>query len=157
VILGLLWVGRTKDVHLDAIIQDYLGRIERYMPVKVTAIKEQTAADRHAESEARNKEGRRLIEALPAGHRVVALDQNGRQATSEQFARLLGEQLNGSLKGMTFVIGGHLGLAPEVLERADQTLSLSRMTLTHEMARLVAVEQIYRGLNILRGGRYHRP
>jgi 23S rRNA (pseudouridine1915-N3)-methyltransferase len=58
---------------------------------------------------------------------------------------------------MTFVIGGHLGLAPEVLERADRTLSLSRMTLTHEMARLVAVEQIYRGLNILRGGRYHRP
>jgi len=155
--LGLLWVGRTRDRHVDAVIRDYVGRIERYVPVSVTAIKEQTATGRHAEEEARRKEGQRLIEAFPPGHRVVALDQDGQQTTTEQFARLLEGEMNGSSRGMTFVVGGHLGLADDVLRRADQILSLSRMTFTHEMARLVAVEQIYRALNFLRGGSYHRP
>lgn len=158
--LSLLWVGRTRDRNIGAAIREYLGRIERYIPVDVLEVKEESASDRHAEAEALLKEGRRLRERIPPSTEVVVLDAGGRQMTSEEFARFIGERVNrssSSMKGLTFVVGGHLGLDDGFRNIADHVISLSRMTLTHEMARLVALEQIYRGLSILRGGRYHRP
>jgi 23S rRNA (pseudouridine1915-N3)-methyltransferase len=157
--LSLLWVGRTRDRNISAAIRGYVDRIERYVPVDVLEVKEETAADRHAEAEALQREGRRLREKIPRHQEVVLLDAAGRELSSEEFARFLERKINSSsssLKGLTFVVGGHLGVDDGVREVADHTISLSRMTLTHEMARLVAVEQIYRGLSIIHGAQYHR-
>ena len=157
--LGLLWVGKTRDRNIKAAVEGYVGRIARYVPVEVMEVKEDSAADRHSEAAAIGKEGRRLRERVPKGNEVVILDAGGLELSSEEFAGFLQRRLSSSsasTKGLTFVIGGHLGLDEGTRRIADHTISLSRMTLTHEMARLVAVEQIYRGLSILHGGRYHR-
>ncbi len=157
--LGLLWVGRTRDSGVRAAIERYVDRIARYVPVDVVEVKEDQAADRHAETGATRNEGRRLRERLPPGHEVVVLDVRGREMTSEEFAEFLQGRMNAasaSRKGLTFVLGGHLGLDGETKRIADHAISLSRMTLPHELARLVAVEQIYRGLSIVHGARYHR-
>lgn len=157
--LTLLWAGRTKDRNIDTAIRGYLERIGRYVPIDVLEVKEATAAGRHAEAKALLEEGRRLREKIPRGTQVVLLDPGGRELTSEEFARFLEERINSSsstLRGLTFLVGGHLGVDDGTRQVADHTISLSRMTLTHEMARLVTVEQIYRGLSIIHGAQYHR-
>ena len=158
--LGLLWAGRTHDRNIRAAIEGYLERISRYVPVQVLEVKEESASDRHGEVAARRRECKRLREKIPAGHEVVVLDPRGREMTSEEFAGFLQRRLDSSssaMKGLTFMIGGHMGLDDETRRTGQRALALSRMTLTHEMARLVVVEQIYRGLSILRGSKYHRP
>lgn len=156
--LGLLWVGRTRDRNLRAAIDGYLERIGRQVPVEVIEVKEESAKSRHAESAALAREGSRIREKIPPGHETALLDARGRQMSSEEFAGFLGRRMSSSssTKGLTFVVGGHLGVDEPTREIVDHTLALSRMTFTHEMARLVAVEQIYRGLSILRGTRYHK-
>jgi len=157
--LGLLWVGKTRDRNIRAAIGGYLERIGRQVAVAVVEVKEEPAADRHAESLAVKREGARLRAKVPREHEVVLLDPAGREMTSEEFAGFLAARIDASsssLRGLTFVVGGHLGFDEETRRIADHTIALSRMTLTHEMARLVAVEQIYRGLSILKGARYHR-
>ena len=129
------------------------------MPVQVVEVKDEAAADGQSESDALRKEGRRIREKLSRGHEVVLLDAGGREMSTTEFAAFLGARINASssaLRGITFVVGGHQGVDEETRHVADHILSLSRMTLTHEMARLVIVEQIYRALTILHGGRYHR-
>lgn len=158
--LALIWVGRTRDTRLRALIGEYLERIGRQVPVDVKEVREEPASDRHAGVESLLKEGRRIRERIPADHEVVLLDESGRAMTSVEFAGFMDEKLGSSSpssRGLAFVMGGHQGVDDELKRMADHTISLSRMTLTHEMARLVAVEQIFRGLSILRGSRYHRP
>ena len=157
--LGLLWVGKTRDRNISSAIQGYLKRVARYVAVDITEIKEAPASDEHSEKEALQKEGRRIREKVPRGHQVVVMDPRGEEMSSEEFGRFLERKINSSsssLKGLTFVIGGHLGLDEEAKAMANHTISMSRMTLTHEMARLLLVEQIYRGLSMARGGQYHR-
>lgn len=154
--LALLWVGRTRDRNIQEALGRYLERISRYCPVTVTEVREESAADRHAVAESLLKEGRRIRDAVAPGHERILLDAAGREMSSDEFAAFLQTRLNGSAKGVTFIIGGHLGVDDETRRAADQTLSLSRMTFTHEMARLVAAEQIYRALSIINGARYHR-
>lgn len=154
--LALLWVGRTRDRNIQEALERYLERIGRYCPVTVTEVREESAADRHAVAESLLKEGRRIREAVATGHERILLDAAGRELSSDEFAGFLQTRMNGSAKGVTFIIGGHLGVDDETRRVADQTLALSRMTFTHEMARLVAAEQIYRALSIIKGTRYHR-
>ena len=155
-----MWAGKTRDSRLREMIDEYVERIRRHVPVEIKEAKEEAASDRHAEAEALQKEGRRIREMIPSGHAVVLLDESGRLMTSLDFAAFLDEKLGASSpssRGLTFVVGGHQGVDEELKRMADCTISLSRMTLTHEMSRLMVVEQIYRGLGILRGSPYHRP
>ena len=157
--LALIWVGRTRDRNIRAAAGLYVDRIGRYMPVDVIEVREEAAADEHAGAEALRREGRRIREKLPRGHEVVLLDVGGREISTREFAGFLGRRVNASsssLRGMAFVVGGHQGVDEETRGIADHIISLSRMTLTHEMARLVLVEQIYRVMTILHGGHYHR-
>jgi len=154
--LVLLWVGRTRDRNLRAAIDGYLERVGRYLPVTLIEVKEEPASDRHSREAALQKEGRRIRGKIPGGHEVVLLDVAGRELSSQQLATFLGKRLGSSSKGLVFVIGGHEGVDDRTRESADQMIALSRMTLTHEMARLVLAEQLYRALSILHGGRYHR-
>jgi len=142
--IRIVAVGRMKDRRLAALLEDYVKRIRPLAPVEVVELKD-TGPER---------EGREMVTRLGSKHGkelVVALDERGDSVSSRELSTLLGG--HGSL---TFLVGGADGLGPAARERADRTLRLSRLTLTHEMARVLLAEQIYRGLSILRGLPYHR-
>jgi 23S rRNA (pseudouridine1915-N3)-methyltransferase len=142
--IRVLAVGKLRDRRLAELIAEYARRIRPLAPFELEEVRDGP----------RERVTRDLLGRLgpAAGHGlVIALDERGEPVTSRDLAGLLGG--HGSLD---FLVGGAEGLDPAVRERADRTLRLSRLTLTHEMARLLLVEQIYRGLTILRGMPYHR-
>jgi 23S rRNA (pseudouridine1915-N3)-methyltransferase len=151
--LRLIWVGKTRSEPLRSLLDDYLRRLSRFARCEVTELREAAGADERAVIA---EEGKRIADALPAGSFVVLLDVEGRQWSSPELAAELGRWQNEGRKEVAFVVGGHLGVADEVRARADVRWSLSRLTLTHEMARVVVAEQLYRGFTILRGLPYQK-
>ena len=151
----LLVVGRAKGAMADP-IREYEQRIRHYFAFDVVEVKEESAARGQTPAQVMEAEGERLLGRVPPGFEVVALHRSGSSWSSEKLARHLEELAVGSHPGMALMIGGAFGLAPAVLERADRTLSLSAMTLPHELARLVVTEQLYRAGTILRGEPYHK-
>jgi len=142
--IRILAVGRMRNAALTNLGDDYLRRLRRLGKVEVTELKD-TGPQREA---------RAMVAALgsTAGSgQVIALDERGEDVDSAGFARLLGSHGN-----LAFLIGGPDGLADEARHRADRSLRLSALTFTHEMARVLLLEQIYRGLCILKGHPYHR-
>ncbi|ABG04623.1 protein of unknown function DUF163 [Rubrobacter xylanophilus DSM 9941] len=148
-------VGRLRGWAAEG-CEDYLRRLRRYFPVEVIEVAE-ADMNRLGRGEALREEAGRLLRRLPADAHVVALDRKtGRRYGSEELARRRLEPLAVSGRGhVAFVIGGPLGLAPEVLERADERWSFGEITLPHALARVVLLEQLYRAVKILRGERYH--
>lgn len=153
--LTVLWVGKTRDRRLEALLADYTERIGRYCSVEIREIREEPRDAARTPEERSRREGTKILKAVRRGEHVMVLDESGRQLTSERFAAVLGKALEGHPSGVTIVIGGPFGLAGEVKERAAEIVALSKMTFTHEMARLIALEQVYRAFTILRGGSYH--
>lgn len=148
-------LGKTKEPYLSAGIRDYAGRIGRFAVVDLPVLKERRG---HKDPDAvvkLNDAGLLLEQASVAGLRI-ALDPTGKTADSEEFAALLTQWENQSIGTVCFLIGGHLGLHRSVLDRADLILSLSRLTFTHEMTRLILLEQLYRACTIKAGHRYHK-
>jgi 23S rRNA (pseudouridine1915-N3)-methyltransferase len=139
--IRILAVGKLKDHRLADLAADYLRRLGPLAACEVVELKDQSPA----------KEGVEMVRRLGAATYVAAMDERGDDVTSVDLAALLGA--HGSL---SFLIGGADGLAPPVRDRADRVLRLSSLTLTHEWARVLLLEQIYRGLTILRGMPYHR-
>jgi 23S rRNA (pseudouridine1915-N3)-methyltransferase len=154
--LRFLWVGRTREADLARGIDRYLKRLERYADVAVETAPEAPGSAAKRPEDASRHEGKELLRRLaPRGHHL-GLDPEGESLTSEGFARMLESSLTTGGGHVQFVLGGPSGLSAEVRERMERRISLSPMTLTHEMARLFLVEQVYRAFNILRGGPYHR-
>ena len=151
--LRVFWAGRTRDAHLASLADGYLERLRHYVPLRLEEI---PAGHGGRRGHATEEEGERFLARLPARAHVVAVDQEGRERTSEELARWLERLLASGPGEIAFILGGHEGLAPAVRERAQEMLSLSKMTLTHEMARVVFLEQLYRAFTILRGESYHR-
>jgi len=148
--LRLVWAGRTRDPLLASLVDRYLERIRRMTPLR---LEEVSAAPSGGPGVAARREGTRILERLPSGAAVVALDAGGLEMTSEELAGWLERRLRE--RELALVAGGHEGLSEDVLARAGTRLSLSRLTLTHEMARVLLVEQVYRAFTILHGQRYH--
>jgi 23S rRNA (pseudouridine1915-N3)-methyltransferase len=150
--LRVLWAGRTRDALLGELVQRYADRIKHRVPFRLEEVQ---AGRGTRKGEAAETEGKRLLARLPREGSVVALDAGGRKMTSEAFAGWLEGTLSHGSGGVAFVVGGHEGLSTAVRERAAVAISLSEMTLTHEMARVLLLEQIYRALTIMRGEPYH--
>lgn len=125
------------------------------MNVQAKEVRSQVRSAKMDVKEALRLEAQSLLKALPEGAFSVALDQRGRMLDSPGLAGFLTDLDEKGVRDLAIFVGGHFGLAPELLERADTTLSLSRMTFTHEMARLILVEQIYRACTIRAGEPYH--
>lgn len=151
--LRLIWVGKTKNAHISALVEDYVKRLSRFARVEVTELREGASADDRVIVE---EEGKRIAAALSANSVAVLLDVAGRQFDSHELAAQVDAWQNAGTKEIAFVIGGHLGVSEEIKGRAQLRWSLSRLTLTHELARVVVVEQLYRAHTILRGLPYQK-
>ena len=147
-------VGKPRDRHLAAAIDEYETRAARYWPLDVVEVREASGRGVSA-ADAQAREGARLLERVAPGALVVACDERGDRLTSTQFATLLSSARDRA-QDVTFVIGGAYGLSDDVRARAARLIQLAPWTLPHEMARLVLAEQLYRAGTIVRGEPYHK-
>ena len=148
-------LGKTKESYLENGIRDYSSRLGRFATVEMPVLKERHSLKQPDEVVKLNDSVLLLEHGGVAGLKV-ALDPTGKSASSEELAALLTTWENQSVGTICFFIGGHLGLHRSVLQQADMVLSLSRLTFTHEMTRLILVEQLYRACTIKAGHRYHK-
>jgi 23S rRNA (pseudouridine1915-N3)-methyltransferase len=152
--ITLVAVGRLKERHWREAAGEYLKRLGPYARVELVEIADRdVSAD---EARALDAEGADVLRALPEGATVAVLEIGGAQRSSEAFARWLEGLGTSGRPHVVFVIGGAAGLHPNVLARADERISLGPMTLPHQLARVVLLEQIYRAFRIIRGEPYHR-
>jgi 23S rRNA (pseudouridine1915-N3)-methyltransferase len=151
--LRLIWVGKTRNEHLRALVEDYLGRLGRFVRCEVTELRESAA---RTEREGIEDEGRRIIGALRSDAFAVLLDVDGREWSSIELADEVEKWQIDGRREIAFIIGGHNGVSKEVIARANLRWSLSRLTLTHEMARVVLAEQLYRAYTIIHGLPYQK-
>jgi 23S rRNA (pseudouridine1915-N3)-methyltransferase len=150
----LLQVGKTVNKHFTAVISDYVERIGHYMPFEVITIPELKNTKSLTAEQQKQAEGELLLKQLQPTDTVVLLDEHGRQLRSIEFARWL-EQKQQTARRLVFIIGGPYGFSPSVYSRANEQLSLSLMTFSHQMIRLTFTEQVYRACTIIRGEPYH--
>jgi 23S rRNA (pseudouridine1915-N3)-methyltransferase len=147
-------VGKPRDANLAGAIREYETRAGRYWPLEVHEVREEPARSGSADL-VREREGERLLSAIPSAALVVACDLTGRAMTSEEFAAWL-QQLRERARDVAIAIGGALGLGNIVKQRAASSISLAPWTLPHEVARLILAEQLYRAGTIMRGEPYHK-
>jgi 23S rRNA (pseudouridine1915-N3)-methyltransferase len=153
--LRFVWVGKTKSSPIQSLLDDYIGRLSKFAPVSVAVTREgaNLAAD---PSRSLQAEGEQLLAKIKEDGLVVVLDEGGRQMSSRELANYLEKQMQAGVKQITLVVGGHSGVHASVKKRANLVLSLGRMTLTHEMARVLLAEQVYRAFTIIRNLPYPR-
>jgi 23S rRNA (pseudouridine1915-N3)-methyltransferase len=145
-----IWIGKTKDKNWLALQEEYLRRLSHFVKYEIVEIRDQGAAKQ------KENEGKRILENLNQNSFVCVLDVKGRTLSSPELASEIEKWQNRGLKEISFIIGGADGIASEVAERADFELSLSFLTFTHEMARVVMAEQLYRAFTIIKGFPYQK-
>jgi 23S rRNA (pseudouridine1915-N3)-methyltransferase len=153
--LCFLWVGKTRSAPIRTLLDDYLGRVSKFAPVTVTVARE-GASSKGDPKRCIEIEGEHLLARIRSDDLVVVLDSGGRQMTSGDLANFIESKMQSGVKQITFVVGGHAGVHSSVKGRADLELSLGPMTLTHEMARVLLAEQVYRAFTIIRNLPYQR-
>lgn len=151
----LLAVGKTDSPALEGLISHYCKRIGHYLPFEMKVIPDVRRSQKTNAELQKQSEGREILSALQTGDRLILLDERGKSLSSVEFAEYFERRMLASDKRLVFVIGGPYGFSTEVYDRADEQLSLSRMTFSHQMVRLFITEQIYRAMTILRGEPYH--
>ena len=150
----LLVVGKTNDKNITKEIDDYVGRVKQYMPFDIEVIPELKNTKSLTQSNQKEMEAEQILKRLQPSDTVVLLDEHGKEYRSIEFARWI-EKLQQTARSLVFIIGGPYGFADSVYERSDAKLSLSKMTFSHQMIRLLFVEQIYRACTIIKGEPYH--
>ena len=153
--IALPFLGKTKEKYLDQAIQDYAGRLRRYLPLEMKVLKSRYAKN-DADQVIMAREGEQLLDHAASASLTVALDPTGREQTSEEIAAALQAWEDRGIQTLCFLIGGHLGLDQQVRQQADHMWSLSRLTFTHEMTRFILLEQLYRACSIKAGHNYHK-
>lgn len=150
----LIMVGKTADKRFADCIADYVERIGHYMPFGTTVIPELKNTKSLTEEQQKQAEGELILKLVQPSDTVVLLDEHGQELRSTELARWL-ERKRNTARRLVFVIGGPYGFSPAVYARANEQLSLSRMTFSHQMVRLVFTEQVYRACTIIKGESYH--
>ena len=150
----LILVSKTTDKHLAAGIDDYVSRICHYLPFAITVIPELKNTKNMTEELQKVREGELILQKIQPSDTVVLLDEHGKEFRSIEFADWLQKKQN-TARRLVFVIGGPYGFSESIYKRADEQLSLSKMTFSHQMVRLLFVEQIYRACTIIKGEPYH--
>ena len=155
--LRLLWPRSTADAELGVVVDRYLNRIKHFFPIEVVEVTPQKGGQSAKDAAIiRARDSARLLAAIPQKGFVVVLDERGQPFDSLKFAKWLERLTVDQPHGVTFVMGGDVGLDDSVRQRADKVVSLSAMTLPHQLARVVLVEQIYRACTLMRNIPYHK-
>lgn len=150
----LILVGKTTGKLYSQAIEDYEKRIGHYMPFVIKILPELRSTKSLTEEQQKTKEGEMILKNISSSDIVVLLDEHGHEYRSIEFAKWLEKKRNGG-RNVTFVIGGPYGFSEDVYARANEQISLSKMTFSHQMVRLVFVEQLYRACTIIKGEPYH--
>jgi 23S rRNA (pseudouridine1915-N3)-methyltransferase len=152
--ITILMVGKTRQAFIQEGLAFYEKRLQPFLKLTLKSVREEKEGGKLPEETIKAREGERLLAQIPPRAWVVALTPQGREFTSEEFAGwlILREQES---RALTFLLGGHLGLDAAVLAAAPEKLALSRLTLTHELSRLILLEQLYRAMTIKSGHPYH--
>lgn len=150
----LILVGKTTNAHVAAIISDYQQRLGHYMPFEVTVIPELKNTKSLTQQQQKVAEGTLILNKIQSSDTVVLLDEHGRELRSTELARWLAT-VGQTSRRLVFVVGGAYGFSDAVYSRAQHQLSLSRLTFSHQMVRMIFIEQLYRACTILRGEPYH--
>lgn len=148
----VIWPGKTRDARLRSLIDDYGERLSHFVRWEVTELREDSRPDKVGI----DKESKRISDALRAGAIAVLLDPEGVEWTSHQLADEVRRWESSGIKEVAFIVGGPRGFSPELVKRIDKRWSLSRMTLTHEMARVLLLEQLYRAYTIVHNLPYQK-
>jgi 23S rRNA (pseudouridine1915-N3)-methyltransferase len=149
--IKVIWVGKSRDPWVKDAIDEYAGRIRRYMPLELVDIRDEKGAEAE---EMRRRECERLEKHLPPGATLILLDERGEQLDSPGLAAFVGRQRDNGTGELIFAIGGAYGFSEE-FRRRGKLLSLSKMTFTHQMVRVFLLEQVYRAFTILNNEPYH--
>jgi 23S rRNA (pseudouridine1915-N3)-methyltransferase len=153
----LLWIGKTRDRIWAPAVDEYAGRVRRMARLEIVELKDRGGASSESgEHAVIEREADALLAALDREDVVVVCDERGDELRSSEFARIISDHQTRGTRRLVFVVGGYLGVSPRLRERADALVALSRMTFTHEMARAVLTEQLYRALTIVNGLPYQK-
>lgn len=151
----LIVVGKTTDKRFEAIIQEYIERIRHYIPFTIEVIPELKNTKGLSQDEQKKREGEQILKSLQAGDYIVLLDEHGSERNSMDFASWMQKKMAAGPKRLVFIVGGPYGFSDAIHQKGNEEISLSRMTLSHQMIRMFFVEQIYRAMTILNGEPYH--
>ncbi|MBL7762494.1 MAG: 23S rRNA (pseudouridine(1915)-N(3))-methyltransferase RlmH [Chitinophagaceae bacterium] len=148
-------IGKNNEPYVKEGVEDFTKRISKYYPVEWNIIPVPKNAAMMSEMDLKKKEGEIILDWLQKDDYLVALDEYGKQLTSETLADFIQKRSNQSIRKLVFLIGGAFGLDKAVLDRADYKWSLSQLTFPHQLVRLILAEQVYRACSIIRNEKYH--
>lgn len=150
----IVFIGKTKDSFIQSGIEEYSSRLKHYTNIQITILKDKSGGK--SAREAIKSQGGQMLSVVPQGSVIVALDSRGQQFTSESFSKKIVNWELSSVKQVTYLIGGPDGISEDILKSAGLVLSFSKMTFTHDMVRMLLVEQLYRAYTIKNGEKYHK-
>ena len=153
--ITLILVGKTNDRLYAEGIDDYAKRINHYMPFNIKVIPDIKNSKSLNEEQQKTKEGELILKAIKPSDDVILLDEHGKEYSSVEWARALERRISNSGRDMVFVIGGAYGFSRQVYDRSNGLVSLSKMTFSHQMVRVIFIEQLYRAFTIMKGEPYH--
>ncbi|MDR5658866.1 23S rRNA (pseudouridine(1915)-N(3))-methyltransferase RlmH [Serpentinicella sp. ANB-PHB4] len=157
--ITIISVGKIKEKYIKQGIDEYTKRLSRYGKINSIEVPDEKAPENLSEAEmqiAKNKEGENILKNIKDGAYVIALAIQGKMISSEQLAKKIQSLATSGTSHITFIIGGSLGLSQEVIKRSDYQLSFSPMTFPHQLMKVILLEQVYRGLRIIKGEPYHK-
>lgn len=157
--VSIICVGKLKESYWRSAVEEYSKRLSKYVKLEITEVSDEKAPEGMSEAEGeivKKKEGERILKSIREDAYVILLAIKGKQFTSEGFADFIDGNMTRGISHIAFVIGGSLGVSDEVMKRADYKLSFSEMTYPHQMMRVVLLEQIYRGIKIIKNEPYHK-
>ena len=153
--VSLLLVGKTVNKHFVELIDEYAGRVKHYIGFEIVTIPELKNTKNLSVDQQKQMEGELILKQLQSGDHVVLLDEHGKEFRSIEFSRYMEQKMLSVNKRLVFVIGGPYGFSQDVYGKANEKISLSKMTFSHQMIRLIFVEQLYRAMTIMKGEPYH--
>ncbi len=153
--IKLVLIGKTDSDFLKQGIEEYTKRLKHYLNFNMVIIPDIKNVKNLSEIQQKQKEGELLINQIGTGDFVVLLDEKGKEYSSVEFSKFIEKQMISGLRNLTFMVGGPYGFSDEVYKKANSKLALSRMTFSHQMVRMIFVEQLYRAMTIIKGEPYH--
>ncbi|MDD3687216.1 MAG: 23S rRNA (pseudouridine(1915)-N(3))-methyltransferase RlmH [Bacteroidales bacterium] len=148
-------IGKTDSSFVAEGCEEYFKRIKRYLKFEFKVIRDIKNSGSLDENVQKKLEGEKILEGITVSDVVVLLDENGKEYSSREFAGFISKQMNASVKNLIFVVGGPYGFSDDVYKRANYKISLSRMTFSHQLIRLIFAEQLYRAFAIINNEPYH--